>query len=141
MLLPLQLEFHYHIDFELRILGDPAINLIGNCLTIWVLFGCVSFLRPRFVLENVISEARGLNYVYKSTEIMSEFSLDILYLKGNILFSPSMAIRKWVSYVSYNRVLNWFANSFGDFSDFWNTIDQVYNMALLNIDGGVYNNW
>ena len=41
----------------------------------------------------------------------------------------------------YNGVLNCFANGFGDFLGFWNAIDQVYCMALLNWNDGFYNNW
>lgn len=52
-----------------------------------------------------------------------------------------MAVGKWVCYLVYNGVLNCFANGFGDFLDFWNTIDQVYSMALLNWNDGFYNNW
>jgi hypothetical protein len=43
--LSLHLQFYYHIDFELLILGDPAMGLIRKCFTKWVLFRCASFLR------------------------------------------------------------------------------------------------
>lgn len=52
-----------------------------------------------------------------------------------------MVVGKWVDGMPDDCGLNWFANSFGDLLDLIDTCNFLDNVALLNVNWSINNNW